>query len=162
MKVRMRWTFWRVVVVGILAVLLGRVGLRRLRTQMTGLATMARAAAKTAVLLLKVYPMLPSRPLDWVTPRPVVERFRYPTSHGPAEGDLYRPITHGPLSWFAWASSRSVSTIHRCRASGRPSPDQGSRHCSIGRPRCATSAWTLWMSRISPLPTNTCSHGLCA
>lgn len=56
----------------------------------------ARAAAKTAVFLLKVFPMLPSRPLDWVTPRPVVERFTYPTSHGPVEGDLYRPAGAGP------------------------------------------------------------------
>jgi hypothetical protein len=55
-----------------------------------------RAAAKTAVCLLKVYPMLPSRPLDWVTPRPVVERLHYPTSHGPADGQLYRPATAGP------------------------------------------------------------------
>ncbi len=55
-----------------------------------------RAAVKTAVCLFKVYPMLPSRPLDWVTPRPVVERLWYPTSHGPGEGDLYRPATAGP------------------------------------------------------------------
>jgi hypothetical protein len=55
-----------------------------------------RAAARTAVCLLKVYPMLPSRPLDWVTPRPVVERLRYPTSHGPADGALYRPSSRGP------------------------------------------------------------------
>lgn len=56
----------------------------------------ARAAAKTAVFLLKVFPMLPSRPLDWVTPRPVVERLRYPTARGEAEGDLYRPPGPGP------------------------------------------------------------------
>jgi dienelactone hydrolase len=55
-----------------------------------------RAAAKTAVCLLKVFPMLPSRPLDWVTPRPVVERLHYRTSHGDAEGDLYRPSSGGP------------------------------------------------------------------
>src|SRR5919201_1764452 len=54
-----------------------------------------RAAAKTAICLLKVFPMLPSRPLDWVTPRPVVERVSYRTSHGWAEGDLYRPSTAG-------------------------------------------------------------------
>jgi hypothetical protein len=62
----------------------------------TRLSAMARAAAKTLVCLLKIYPMLPSRPLDWVTPRPVVEHLRYPTSHGPAGGDLYRPDTAGP------------------------------------------------------------------
>jgi dienelactone hydrolase len=50
----------------------------------------------TAICLLKVFPMLPSRPLNWVTSRPVVERFRYPTSHWLTEGDLYRPSTRGP------------------------------------------------------------------
>lgn len=60
------------------------------------LSTVVRAVARTAVFMLKVYPMLPSRPLDWVTPRPAIERVRYPTSHGAAEGDLYRPDTAGP------------------------------------------------------------------
>ncbi len=62
----------------------------------TRLATSARAAAKTAVCLFKVFPMLPSRPLDWVTPRPVVERLCYRTSRGEAVGDLYRPSSAGP------------------------------------------------------------------
>ena len=56
----------------------------------------ARAAANTAICLLKVFPMLPSRPVDWVTPRPVVEKVCYRTSHGDAEGDLYRPSSRGP------------------------------------------------------------------
>jgi hypothetical protein len=68
----------------------------RLRVRVARMTTVVRAVARTAVFLLKVYPMLPSRPLNWVTPRPVVERFRYPTSHGPAGGDLYRPATAGP------------------------------------------------------------------
>jgi hypothetical protein len=55
-----------------------------------------RAAARTAVFLIKVFPMLPSRPLNWLTPRPVVERLRYATSHGDVEGELYRPATAGP------------------------------------------------------------------
>ena len=55
-----------------------------------------RAAAKTAVFFLKVFPMLPSRPIDWVTRPPVIERVRYPTRHGQAEGDLYRPSAGGP------------------------------------------------------------------
>jgi dienelactone hydrolase len=55
-----------------------------------------RAAAKTAVFILKVLPMLPSRPVDWVTPSPVVERVRYSTHRGPVEGDLYRPSGAGP------------------------------------------------------------------
>ena len=55
-----------------------------------------RAAANTAVFVLKLLPMLPSSALDWVTPAPVVERVRYPTHSGPVEGDLYRPAGSGP------------------------------------------------------------------
>jgi dienelactone hydrolase len=55
-----------------------------------------RAVARTAIFVLKVLPMLPSRPLDWVTPSPVIERVRYPTSRGSDEGDLYRPSSGGP------------------------------------------------------------------
>ncbi len=55
-----------------------------------------KAAANTAVFLLKVLPMLPSGPLNWVTPAPVVERMTYPTLTGEAQGDLYRPVTAGP------------------------------------------------------------------
>ena len=55
-----------------------------------------RAAANTAVFMLKLLPMLPSRALDWITPAPVVERVRYPTRSGQVEGDLYRPSTRGP------------------------------------------------------------------
>lgn len=40
--------------------------------------------------------MLPSRPVDWVTQPPVVEKVTYPTQSGEAEGDLYRPATAGP------------------------------------------------------------------
>src|SRR5688572_12669889 len=50
-----------------------------------------RAAARAAAFLLKLFPMLPSRPIDWVTKAPVVERVSYPTRLGLAEGDLYRP-----------------------------------------------------------------------
>jgi dienelactone hydrolase len=67
-----------------------------LRARVAHVPTTVRAVAKTVVCLLKVYPMLPSRPVNWVTPRPVVERFGYPTSHGSAEGDLYRPSSPGP------------------------------------------------------------------
>jgi hypothetical protein len=69
---------------------------RELWARPTHLVTTARAAAKTAICLFKVFPMLPSRPLNWVTPRPVVEHLRYRTSHGWAEGDLYRPSSGGP------------------------------------------------------------------
>ena len=55
-----------------------------------------RAVAKAAIFFLKVFPMLPSRPVDWVTKPPVIEKVRYPTRSGQAEGDLYRPVAGGP------------------------------------------------------------------
>ena len=55
-----------------------------------------RAVAKAAIFFLKVFPMLPSRPVDWVTKPPVIEKVRYPTCFGQAEGDLYRPAGSGP------------------------------------------------------------------
>lgn len=55
-----------------------------------------RAAAKAATFFLKVFPMIPSQPVDWVTPSPVVQKVKYPTRDGQAEGDLYRPATDGP------------------------------------------------------------------
>jgi hypothetical protein len=55
-----------------------------------------RAVARAAVFFLKVFPMLPSRPVDWVTTPPLIEKVRYPTHFGLAEGDLYRPSTGGP------------------------------------------------------------------
>lgn len=39
--------------------------------------------------------MLPSRPLNLITPDPIVENLEYPTSTGKAEGDVYRPSSHG-------------------------------------------------------------------
>jgi dienelactone hydrolase len=55
-----------------------------------------RTVAKAAIFFLKVFPMLPSRPVDWVTKTPVMEKVRYPTRCGQAEGDLYRPSSCGP------------------------------------------------------------------
>ncbi len=55
-----------------------------------------RAVTKTAVFFLKVFPMLPSRPVDWVTKPPVVQKVRYPSRFGQVEGELYRPSTAGP------------------------------------------------------------------
>ena len=55
-----------------------------------------RAVAKTTIFFLNVFPMLPSGPVDRVTEPPVIERVRYPTRHGQAEGDLYRPSAGGP------------------------------------------------------------------
>ena len=54
-------------------------------------------AAKAAIFFLKVFPMLPSRPVDWVTKAPSIEKVKYPTHSGQAEGDLYRPSTGGPF-----------------------------------------------------------------
>jgi len=56
----------------------------------------ARAVARAATFFLKVFPMLPSRPVDWVTRTPVIQKVKYPTCSGMAEGDLYRPPTEGP------------------------------------------------------------------
>ena len=55
-----------------------------------------RTMAKTAVFFLKVFPMLPSRPIDWVTKKPVVQKVSYPSLAGQVEGELYRPPTEGP------------------------------------------------------------------
>ena len=112
-----------------------------------------RAAAKTAIFLLKVFPMLPSRPLDWVTPRPVVERFRYPTSHGHAEGDLYRPCQRAARTRDGGLPGRRA--VRRRSPAGTPPRARrwrapGSRRCSTGRRRCETSAWTRRTSRTSP------------
>ncbi|HEY6288299.1 MAG TPA: hypothetical protein VIW48_02535, partial [Nitrospiraceae bacterium] len=55
-----------------------------------------RTVAKATIFFLKVFPMLPSRPVDWVTKPPEIEKVRYPTRTGQAEGDLYRPRACGP------------------------------------------------------------------
>ncbi len=51
---------------------------------------------RTVVFFLKVFPMIPSRPVDWVTPVPRVETVRYPTRSGTAQGEVYRPPGSGP------------------------------------------------------------------
>ncbi len=55
-----------------------------------------RAVTKAVVFFFKVFPMLPSRAIDWFTKPPVVEKVRYPTCNGQAEGDIYRPSSGGP------------------------------------------------------------------
>lgn len=62
---------------------------------LSGVTGPVRAWARTIVFLLKVFPMLPSKPIDWVTRRPVLEKVKYPTRHGCAVGDLYRPSGGG-------------------------------------------------------------------
>ena len=55
-----------------------------------------RAVTKAVIFFIKVFPMLPSRPIDWVTRTPAIEKVRYPTSTGQAEGEVYRPAGDGP------------------------------------------------------------------
>ena len=55
-----------------------------------------RAMARTAVFFLKVFPMLPSKPIDWVTKTPVIQKVNYPSTSGLVEAELYRPSTNGP------------------------------------------------------------------
>ena len=55
-----------------------------------------RAVVKSMIFVLKLFPMLPSQPVDWVTKPPVIEKVRYPTRFGQVEGDLYRPSGDGP------------------------------------------------------------------
>ena len=52
--------------------------------------------ARATMFFLNVFPMLPSQLVDWVTKPPVIEKVRYPTQSGEAEGDLYRPAAGGP------------------------------------------------------------------
>ncbi len=55
-----------------------------------------RAVGKVATFFLKVFPMLPSRPVDWVTKTPIIEKVRYPTLTSEADGEVYLPGTTGP------------------------------------------------------------------
>jgi hypothetical protein len=54
-----------------------------------------RAVMKSVIFVLKLFPMLPSQLVDWVTRPPVIEKVRYPTRFGRVEGDLYRPAGEG-------------------------------------------------------------------
>lgn len=56
-----------------------------------------RASARAVVFFLKLFPMLPSGPVDWVTRPPIVEKLIYPRRAGHAEGDVYRPPGKGPF-----------------------------------------------------------------
>jgi hypothetical protein len=60
-------------------------------SSLSSFARSIHAALRTGVFLLKVLPMLPSRPLDFITPAPIVEKLEYPTASGAALGDVYRP-----------------------------------------------------------------------
>jgi dienelactone hydrolase len=63
---------------------------------LTRLTLPIRAVAKAATFFLKVFPMLPSQPVDWVTKPPMVQMATYPTCTGLAEGEVYRPSGPGP------------------------------------------------------------------
>lgn len=55
-----------------------------------------RATAGAVTFFLKVFPMLPSQPIDWVTKTPMIQKVSYPSRTGQVEGELYRPATDGP------------------------------------------------------------------
>ena len=65
-------------------------------TTFQGFTRSARALGRATVFFLKVFPMLPSRPVDWVTQTPRIDAVRYPARDGMAEGELYRPASDGP------------------------------------------------------------------
>ncbi len=71
-------------------------GMPDMRDAFSHAAGSIRALANATVFFLKVFPMLPSRPVDWVTEQPMVEKVHYPTSSGQAEGEVYRPSGPGP------------------------------------------------------------------
>jgi hypothetical protein len=60
------------------------------------MAGQARAVTRATIFFLKLFPMIPSRPVDWVTEPPLVRKVRYPTPQGEVEGDLYLPAGDGP------------------------------------------------------------------
>ena len=68
----------------------------RSMVSVAGIKKTTLAIVRAAIFFLKVFPMLPSRPVDWVTKTPVVQKVKYPTLFGQAEGDLYRPPDEGP------------------------------------------------------------------
>ncbi len=70
--------------------------LREMLHSCTGATAPILAVTRAAIFFLKLFPMLPSRPVDWVTKTPIVQRVRYPTRSGLVEGDLYRPPDKGP------------------------------------------------------------------
>lgn len=54
------------------------------------------AHARAIGFLIRLMPMLPSRPIDRLGPAAVLEPVRYPTLRGETAADLYRPSTRGP------------------------------------------------------------------
>lgn len=56
-----------------------------------------RAHVHTIGFVSRLLPMLPSRPIDWVTRAPVIEDVSYETSGGEVQAELYRPTGRGPF-----------------------------------------------------------------
>jgi len=55
-----------------------------------------QAVSRAFVFFIKVFPMLPSRLIDWVTKEPVIEKVSYPSRTGRVVGEIYRPPGDGP------------------------------------------------------------------
>lgn len=55
-----------------------------------------RAVVGSLIFFWRVFPMLPSWPVDRVTKTPVVEKLSYRTHAGRAESEFYRPPSGGP------------------------------------------------------------------
>ncbi len=66
-------------------------------TLFLGVTHEGRAAVKTALFIPQVFNVGVS-PLNWFTPDPIVERVTFPTPHGPATGEMYRPPGEGPYA----------------------------------------------------------------
>jgi dipeptidyl aminopeptidase/acylaminoacyl peptidase len=56
----------------------------------------ARAHIRTVGFAIRLFPMLPSKPIDALTRAPVVETVRYDTPEGTVTAELYRPPGPGP------------------------------------------------------------------
>lgn len=52
------------------------------RGRFTRVTRSIRTVGRAMIFFLKVFPMLPSQPVDWVTKPPVIEKVRYPTRGG--------------------------------------------------------------------------------
>jgi len=59
-------------------------------------AAAAHAHVRTIGFAIRLMPIFPSRPIDWLTRAPVVETVRYETKEGPVTTELYRPPGRGP------------------------------------------------------------------
>jgi hypothetical protein len=55
-----------------------------------------RAHVRAIGFASRLLPILPSKPIDWVTRAPVIERVRYQTRSAEVQAELYRPPDRGP------------------------------------------------------------------